>query len=165
MTKFSEEFNAKMVQERLSGKTFKTISKEFGVGKKTVVDWCARYEAGGTDQLLRVNRRYMPEFKKKVIEYKWEHGLSLTHTAVQFKIPGSSIVYQWERNYLERGMSGLLSKKKGRPSKMPKKPKKKEELTRLEKLEAENAQLRMENEFLKKLDALVQQRKKQPKKN
>jgi len=165
MTKFSEEFKAKMVQERLSGKTFKTISKEFGVGKKTVVDWCARYEAGGTDQLLRVNRRYMPEFKKKVIEYKWEHGLSLTQTAAQFKIPGSSIVYQWERNYLERGMSGLLSKKKGRPSKMPKKPKKKEDLTRLEKLEAENAQLRMEIEFLKKLDALVQQRKKQPKKN
>ena len=40
-----------------------------------------------------------------------------------------------------------------------------EDLTKIEQLEAENAQLRMENEFLKKLDALVQQRKKQPKKN
>ena len=39
------------------------------------------------------------------------------------------------------------------------------QVVRLEKLEAENAQLRMEIEFLKKLDALVQQRKKQPKKN
>lgn len=48
---------------------------------------------------------------------------------------------------------------------MPKKPKKKEDLTKIEQLEAENAQLRMENEFLKKLDALVQQRKKQQKKN
>jgi len=34
MTKFNEEFKAKMVQERLSGKTFKAISKEFGVGEK-----------------------------------------------------------------------------------------------------------------------------------
>ena len=165
MTKFSEEFKAKMVQERISGKTFKAISAEFGVGEKTVIKWCARYEAGGTDQLLRVNRRYTPEFKKKVIEFRWEHRLSLMQTAAQFKIPNGSIVDQWEHKYLERGMSGLMPKKKGRPSKMPKKPKKKEDLTRLEQLEAENAQLRMENEFLKKLDALVQQRKKQPKKN
>ena len=165
MTKFSEEFKAKMVQERISGKTFKAISAEFGVGEKTVIEWCARYEAGGTDQLLRVNRRYTPEFKKKVIEFRWEHRLSLMQTAAQFKIPNGSIVDQWEHKYLERGMSGLMPKKKGRPSKMPKKPKKKEDLTRLEQLEAENAQLRMENEFLKKLDALVQQRKKQPKKN
>ena len=165
MTKFSEEFKAKMVQERISGKTFKAISADFGVGEKTVIEWCARYEAGGTDQLLRVNRRYTPEFKKKVIEFRWEHRLSLMQTAAQFKIPNGSIVDQWEHKYLERGMSGLMPKKKGRPSKMPKKPKKKEDLTRLEQLEAENAQLRMENEFLKKLDALVQQRKKQPKKN
>ena len=165
MTKFSEEFKAKMVQERISGKTFKAISAEFGVGEKTVIEWCARYEAGGTDQLLRVNRRYTPEFKKKVIEFRWEHRLSLMQTAAQFKIPNGSIVDQWEHKYLERGMSGLVPKKKGRPSKMPKKPKKKEDLTRLEQLEAEIAQLRMENEFLKKLDALVQQRKKQPKKN
>ena len=165
MTKFSERFKEKMVQERLSGKTFEAISKEFGVGRTTIIEWFTRYETGGTEQLLRVNRRYTPEFKKKVIEYRWEHGLSLTKTAAQFKIPNSGIVYQWERNYLERGMSGLLPKKKGRPSKMPKKPKKKENLTRMEKLEAENAQLRMEIEFLKKLDALVQQRKKQPKKN
>ena len=86
-------------------------------------------------------------------------------TAAQFQIPNASTIYQWGKRYLAKGASGLLSKKKGRPSKMPKKPKKKEDLTKLEKLEAENAQLRMENEFLKKLDTLVQQRKKQPKKN
>ena len=165
MTKFSHELRAKVIKARLEGKSLSMLVKEFGVEQTTVCTWIDRYRAGGTAQLLHVNRRYTPEFKKKVIEYRWEHGLSLTKTAAQFKIPGCGIVYQWERNYLERGMSGLLPKKKGRPSKMPKKPKKKEDLTRLEKLEAENAQLRMENEFLKKLDALVQQRKKQPKKN
>jgi transposase len=85
--------------------------------------------------------------------------------ATQFNVPNHGTVSAWEQRYLTRGIAGLMPKKKGRPSKMPKKPKKKKNLTRLEQLEAENAQLRMEIEFLKKLDALVQQRKKQPKKN
>ena len=165
MTKFSHEFRTKVIKARLEGKSFRMLAKEFGIGNTTARTWVQKYNAGGTKQLLLVNRHYTPEFKKKVIEYRWEHGLSLMQTVAQFQIPNIGTVYQWERRYLERGMSGLLPKKRGRPSKMPKKPKKKEDLTRLEQLEAENAQLRMENEFLKKLDALVQQRKKQPKKN
>ena len=165
MTKFSHELRAKVIKARLEGKSLSMLVKEFGVEQTTVCTWIDRYRAGGTAQLLHVNRRYTPEFKKKVIEYRWEHGLSLMQTAAQYQIPNASILYQWEQRYLAKGMSGLLFKKKGRPSKMPKKPKKKEDLTKIEQLEAENAQLRMENEFLKKLDALVQQRKKQQKKN
>ena len=165
MTKFSHELRAKVIKARLEGKSLSMLVKEFGVEQTTVCTWIDRYRAGGTAQLLRVNRRYTPEFKKKVIEYRWEHGLSFKQVAIQFNIPQKGTIYEWECRYLTRGISGLLPKKRGRPSKMPKKPKKKENLTRLEQLEAENAQLRMENEFLKKLDALVQQRKKQPKKN
>ena len=47
----------------------------------------------------------------------------------------------------------------------PKTLKKPRDLTREEELEAEIAQLKMENAFLKKLNALVQARKKQQKKN
>lgn len=164
MTKFNQEFRVKVIKERISGKSFATIAKRFNVGESTVKTWFSRYEAGGTDQLLRVNRYYTPEFKKEVIEYRWEHGLSLIQTAAQFQIPDHGIIYQWERRYLKKGISGLLPQKKGRPSIMPGKPKKEKDLTRLEQLESENAQLRMENEFLKKLDALVQQRKKQQRK-
>ena len=165
MTKFSHEFRTKVIKARLEGKSFRMLAKEFGIGNTTARTWVQKYNAGGTAQLLHVNRRYTPEFKKKVIEYRWEHGLSFKQVAIQFNIPQKGTIYEWECRYLTRGISGLLPKKRGRPSKMPKKPKKKENLTRLEQLEAENAQLRMENEFLKKLDALVQQRKKQPKKN
>lgn len=49
---------------------------------------------------------------------------------------------------------------------MPDKNRKKtSNLTREQELEAEIAQLKMENAFLKKLNALVQARKKQQKKN
>lgn len=164
MTKFDQKFKVKVIKERLSGKTFAVIAKRFNVGESTIRAWFSRYEAGGTDQLLRVNRHYTPEFKKEVIEYRWENGLSLMQTAALFQIPNHGIIYQWERRYLKKGISGLLPQKKGRPSTMPRKPKKEKDLTRLEQLEAENAQLCMENAFLKKLDALVQQRKKQQKK-
>ena len=70
-------------------------------------------------------------------------------------------VMKWERIYLEEGAEGLMKerrgrtnplseKKKGRPSKLDKKVE--------EDLIAENQRLRMEIEYLKKLDALVQKR-------
>ena len=83
-------------------------------------------------------------------------------TIALFKIPDSGILSCWERKYLQEGFSGLLPKKKGRPPEMPKKKEiNPRNLTREQELEAENAQLRMENAYLKKLNALVQARKKQ----
>ena len=58
---------------------------------------------------------------------------------------------------MENGIEGLESKKKGRRARTPKpKPPK----TRLEELEEENLNLRIENEYLKKLNALVAEREK-----
>ena len=70
-------------------------------------------------------------------------------------------VQRWERIYLEEGAEGLMKErrgragaasgtKKGRPPKLDKKVE--------EDLIAENQRLRMEIEYLKKLDALVQKR-------
>ena len=105
------------------------------------------------------NRSYSLNFKQKVLELRWQHGLSLKETAALFSIPNFSTIYQWEKQYLAYGKSGLLPKKKGRPSMKykPKKRKQKPEPTYLEQLEAENAFLKMENAFLKKYNALIQQ--------
>ena len=70
-------------------------------------------------------------------------------------------VQRWERIYLEEGAEGLMrdrrgktcsdsGTRKGRPPKLDKKVE--------EDLIAENQRLRMEIEYLKKLDALVQKR-------
>ena len=70
-------------------------------------------------------------------------------------------VMKWERIYLEEGAEGLMKERRGRackasgtrkghPPKLDKKVK--------EDLIAENQRLRMEIEYLKKLDALVQER-------
>ena len=67
----------------------------------------------------------------------------------------------WERIYLEEGAEGLMKERRGKTSSVngtrkgrpPKLDKKTEE-----DLIAENQRLRMEIEYLKKLDALVQKR-------
>ena len=162
MTKYSDAFRVAAVRKILDGNSINRISKELFISKALLGRWINHYYEGGTEQLLHKNRKYSPEFKKDVIEYKWEHGLSLIQTIAHFKIPNDSTVIQWERKYLEEGFSGLLPKKKGRPGKMPKKKEiKPPNLTREQELEAEIAQLKMENAYLKKLNALVQARKKQ----
>ena len=72
-------------------------------------------------------------------------------------------VQRWERIYLEEGEAGFYIERRGRATKMdnPKigRPRKKALDKYIEEdLIAENQRLRMENEYLKKLNALVQER-------
>lgn len=160
MTKYSDEFKIKAVQMLLKDNTVESVTRMLNIpSHSTLCAWLAHYNHGGIKQLLHKNRSYSPDFKQKVLEHRWQHGLSLKETAALFSIPNFSTIYQWEKQYLAYGKSGLLPKKKGRPSMKykPKKRKQKPEPTYLEQLEAENAFLKMENAFLKKYNALIQQ--------
>lgn len=160
MTKYSDEFRIKAIQMVLEGNTVKYVCRILGIAdRRSLRDWLAHYNHGGINQLFHKNRSYSSDFKLQVLEHRWQHGLSLIETAALFSIPSSSTIYQWEKQYLTYGKSGLLPKKKGRPSMKykPKKRKQKPEPTYLEQLEAENAFLKMENAFLKKYNALIQQ--------
>ena len=97
-----------------------------------------------------------------------EHRLGYRETARKYwNVPrGQDLNYmntvkRWERIFLEEGAEGLMKERrgkacsasgtrKGRPPKLDKKVE--------EDLIAENQRLRMEIEYLKKLDALVQKR-------
>ena len=68
-----------------------------------------------------------------------------------------STLKKWERIYLTEGQKGFMEEKRGRNSKG--RPRKKLlDKQSEEDLIAENQRLRMENEYLKKLNALVQER-------
>ena len=116
----------------------------------------------------RENRRYSTEFKMCVIMDMREHKLSYKETVRKYwegsKGKEANYVKQiqlWERIFLEEGPEGLMKenrgkgcvsegKRRGRPPKLDKKIE--------EDLIAENQRLRMEIEYLKKLDALVRKR-------
>ena len=70
-----------------------------------------------------------------------------------------SIIGKWERIYYEEGPQGLYIERRGRNKNMSSKPKKKKISNENEEDLIEEVQrLRMENEYLKKLNALVQER-------
>ena len=87
--------------------------------------------------------------------------LSATMTAAKFNLANENTVLRWERIYYEEGPQGLYEEKRGRKKNMSSKPRKKKLSKEVEEdLIAENQRLKMENAYLKKLQALVQERTK-----
>ena len=107
----------------------------------------------------RKNKVYSAEFKIGVIMDMREHHMGYREIVRKYwsLVSGKEPNYikqiqRWERIYLEEGAEGLMKERRGRGSKG--RPPKLE--TKLEEdLIAENQRLRMENEYLKKLSALV----------
>ena len=102
-------------------------------------------------------KNYSSEFKIGVIMDMRESHLGLMETERKYGIR-HSVIAKWERIYFEEGAEGLMKERrgracaaggtrKGRPPKLDKKVE--------EDLIAENQRLRMEIEYLKKLNALV----------
>ena len=99
------------------------------------------------------NKRYTGEFKQKVVETMQSEKLSYCETARQFNISDDKRIASWERIYLEEGPEGLYVERRGRGhggGRPPKLDKKIEE-----DLITEVQRLRAENDYLKKLNALV----------
>ena len=145
VTKYSNEFKIKAVQMVLNGNAVKYVCRILAIpDSRHLRDWLAHYNHSGFNQLLRKNRSYSLDFKQKVLEHCWQHGLSLKETAV-FSIPNPSSIYQWEMQYIAYGKLRLIPKKKGRQS-MKYKLKKRKQKTEPTYLEY-NAFLKMENAF------------------
>ena len=161
MSKYSEEFKLKIVLDYIE----KHISPEqqkrkYGISPSLVRQWIAQYQSAG--KFTEPTRHFSGEFKLKVLNYQQEHHLSDLQTALIFGITNHGTICAWRKKYITGGTEALFQKQ-GRRSKMPKKSlipnKPREEWTKDEEL----AYLRMENEYLKKLTALIQEDKQREK--
>ena len=163
--KYSQEFKLDCVKKYKNGEYIEdppgTKHESF---HRQVMRWVRIYDSLG-EMGLSHNRPKLSIEEKLILFTRVENGESYTSAANSQGIQEGQLI-KWHRIYLEKGIDGLKSLKRGRPTMNKKKPikkddskKKKEEL--LEELEY----LKAENEYLKKLDALVQKREnRQPKK-
>lgn len=160
MAKYSYEEKLEAVIRVIEdGMSCKASARILGTAEEHLRRWVMRYRQFGSDGLLLKHGSYDGNFKVSVIEYMHENHLSLAQTAAKFGIPQDNTVGKWERIYYEEGPQGLYQDHRGRKSKMSSdKPKRKLNQQTEEDLIAEVQRLRMENEYLKKLQALVQER-------
>ena len=161
MSKYSNEFKLKVVNAYLLGEGGAgTIANKYNVARTCVQQWVAQYELTGS--FTKPTRHFSGEFKLKVLNYQQEHHLSDLQTALIFGITNQGTICAWRKKYITGGTEALFQKQ-GRRSKMPKKSlipnKPRVEWTKDEEL----AYLRMENEYLKKLNALIQEDKQREK--
>lgn len=144
----------------------RAVGKLLGCDAEHVRRWVKRYEKFGLEGLTLKRGTYTGEFKQHVVEYMHENNLSFFKTAVFFGIPAGTTVGKWERIYYEEGPLALYRENRGQKKDMAtdkekkEKPNKKPVLSKEieEDLIAEVQRLRMENAYLKKLNALVQER-------
>jgi transposase len=162
MSKYSSELKLKVVEYYLNNHGgYEATANYFNIPSFTAVKkWVKKYQEHGIKGLLKNQKKsYSGEFKQNVIEYIHKTHLSYQETAIHFNIAGAEVINKWERIYYEEGPQGLYIERRGRSKNMSSKPKKKNLNKKVEEdLIAENQRLRMENEYLKKLNALVQER-------
>lgn len=160
---FSEELKIAAVQYVLDGHTRKDASRKFCVSSTMIEKWVNLYKLHGNDGLLSRNlmtKSFDGEYRLKVLQYKQEHNLSCTQTAMHFCIDVVTVC-RWDKKFREEGAQGLMMKRKSTiPTKQQKVQKDADLKKENKRLEKENRQLHMENDYLKKLNALIQKREK-----
>lgn len=138
----------------------------FGVAYQTIRMWVKHYENEGIKGLSIKNKTYSGEFRVYVVEYMRKYNLSLVQTAIHFSLPDHTRVRVWSKIYDEKGSQYLMEEHRGRIKMKSKKENRvlknnnlteKELLKKIEYLETENA-------YLKKLNALIQDKEKSKRK-
>lgn len=157
-------------QERT--RSVKELAEYYEVPYNTVKYWAKKYNKFGIEAFYPRKKRnyitYAPVFKIRIVEYWLAHPeLSTYEIADQFHVSRSA-ARNWRRKYLEEGVEALFSEERGRKPMMKKKSdtvaSPKSPQVSLEELEKKVYELQMENDYLKKLNALVQEKERLQKK-
>ena len=115
--------------------------------------WSALYRAYGEEVFMN-NQEFGLTLRKAIVEDKLTNGLSLVQTCVKYKILSRSVLRNWIRSYRSDISMKRETGKKKATAKTYSDP------ARLRELEEELLFLKAENAYLKKLQALMQQGKK-----
>lgn len=161
MSKYSYEQKLKIVLFVVEQHhSIEYTSKYFGVPYTPIKRWVKRYEIHGAHGLVMKKHSYSGDFKQHVIKYMHENHLSFMEAAALFGIPSETTISKWSQIYHKEGPQALYRENRGRSRKMPSNKQTKPNPSQMsnEELLNELEYLRMENEYLKKLNALIQEK-------
>lgn len=150
MAKYSVQFKQDVVTYYYKNGLSATM-KKFNLNYNSILyNWVRKSETVGF--MRKNNKTYTNEDKLDILNYFWKNGYAETERRYDVN---RSVINNWERLFREYGIEGLTYDGRGRkPNHLG--PKK--NVNQDEDLLAENQRLRMELLYLKKLDALVQER-------
>lgn len=168
MEKYPIEFKLEIINQINKGVlSVDEAAHKYHVNRTSVRKWLNVFNLHGAEGLTKPKFIYSGDFKLAVIRDIQNNNLSAREAALKYNISSHNIVLNWEKKFLTGGSKALYemgtgyatkaeSPLKGRPRKISDKPLD-------EDLISEIKRLRMENDYLKKLNALVQQREKSKK--
>ena len=164
--KLTYEQKLQMCLDHKNGLSYKSVARKYSINRRNFEYIWLLYEKHGTD-ILKHKFTHWTTFQKDFAVNRVLNGESIKSVSIDIGLPTSSTLARWLKEYKENGYT-IVERKRGRPPMNKSSTNKKENLTleeRIKQLERENLELKAENEYLKKLDALVQKRKAQQLKN
>ena len=168
MSKLTREDKIEIYERRLKGETISSLAKSFNIHESNIKYLIALIGKYGNNILRKSkNRAYSKEFKLQAINRILINHESINSVAIDIGLISAGVLHNWLSKFKENGYN-VVEKKKGRkPKSMTKTKNNDKELSekeKIKKLEDEIIYLKAENEYLKKLRALVQERELKKKK-
>jgi transposase len=169
MKRICDSVKLAAIKEYLKGnQTCSEIARSIGMNPSDLLLLIKRYQLHGSKAFRKGYTQHSKQFKLDVLSYMDEHGTSIRETTAIFNLSSATLIRIWKKQFELGGFDALESKKKGHlMMKKQNQPSNNTQSTdeSIKALQAELEYLRMENAYLKKLNALVQEKEKsQPKK-
>ena len=168
MSKLTRKDKIEIYKRKLEGETTSSLAKSFNVRSSNIDYLIQLIKRHGYDILRNgKNRFYSKDFKLQTINRVLYNNETIKQVAIDIGLSSSGILCNWLSKFIENGYNVVENKKGRKPKSMTKPKKNNKVLTEKEKikqLEEEVLYLKAENEYLKKLRALVQERELKEKK-
>jgi transposase len=167
MAKLTREQKIEIYNRKMNGETHSNLSEIYGINR-SVIKYLVRLIDLHGSIILRndSNRYYSPDFKLVSINRVLVNHESVNSVALDIGLSSAGMLRNWIRKYKENGYN-VIEKKQGRPSMTKPKISKNQKLTSEEEIKELKKRLQYveaENEYLKKLKVIVDQRVEREKK-
>ena len=161
MAKLTNKQKIEIYERRLKGETLSSLALKFNINISNVKYLFSLINKNGKNILRNdKNRYYSKEFKEIAINRVLIGKESINSVAIDIGLSSCGILHNWIKKFKENCYN-VIESKRGRKSKtMTRIKKSKKILTKEDKikeLEKEILYLKAQNEYLKKLNALVQE--------